>query len=533
MGTSSARTLLRGLTILSFAALPLAGCGAGDDSAESVDNRDDAITTAVGVDYSWARPSPAHLRSEGYSFAARYLSYEPSKNISAGEVQALKAAGMDVVVVWENGANDALDGYQTGVKHAQAAVAQAAAAGMPAGRPIYFACDFDAQPSQQAAIDAYMDGAASVIGRGRVGAYGGYSLIKRLFDGGKITWGWQTYAWSYGQWDGRAQVRQVQNGIEGGSCDKDEATAVDFGQWGATGGGAGGGAAPGLVQIAFQANTTDLWTVGDAGNKDWKLGMMPGTSPSITALSGGGFEVAFQANTGDLWTVGDAGNTDWKLGMMKGTSPSITALPGGGFEVAFQANTTSLWTVGNAGNKDWKLGMMPGTSPSIAALASGGFEVAFQANTTDLWTVGDAGNKDWQLGMMKGTSPSLTALPGSGFEVAFQANTTSLWTVGDAGNKDWQLGMMPGTSPSITALAGGFEVAFQANTTNLWTVGSAGNKDWGLGMMTGTSPAIAPMSDGTFEVWFQANTTSLWRAGAHGTGPLNLGMIAGSSPSGT
>ena len=73
--------------------------------------------------------------------------------------------------------------------------------------------------------------------------------------------------------------------------------------------------------------------------------------------TGGGFEAAFQANTGSLWTVGSAGNQDWKLGMMSGTSPSITALPGGGFEAAFQANTGSLWTVGSAGNQDWKLGM--------------------------------------------------------------------------------------------------------------------------------------------------------------------------------
>jgi hypothetical protein len=43
--------------------------------------------------------------------------------------------------------------------------------------------------------------------------------------------------------------------------------------------------------------------------------MMAGTSPSIAALSGGGFEVAFQDNTGSLWTVGNAGNADWKLGM--------------------------------------------------------------------------------------------------------------------------------------------------------------------------------------------------------------------------
>ncbi len=245
-------------------------------------------------------------------------------------------------------------------------------------------------------------------------------------------------------------------------------------------------------------------------------------------------ETAFQANTGSLWTTGSADTTNWGLGMRDGTSPSIAALSKGGYEVAFQANTTALWTVGTAGNRDWSLGMMPGTSPSITGLTNGGFEVAFQANTGNLWTVGDAGNRDWGLGMMSGTSPSIAGLANGGFEVAFEANTTSLWTVGDAGNKDWALGMMSGTSPSIAALAsGGFEVAFEANTTSLWTVGDAGNKDWALGMMPGTSPSIAALRGGGFQATFQANTGTLWKAGNAGTGALDLGMKGGTSPSGT
>ena len=66
--------------------------------------------------------------------------------------------------------------------------------------------------------------------------------VQRLFNAGKITWGWQTYAWSGGQWDSRAQLRQVQNGmtVDGAACDRDEAWASDFGQWGASGTGGGG-----------------------------------------------------------------------------------------------------------------------------------------------------------------------------------------------------------------------------------------------------------------------------------------------------
>ncbi|TMQ14323.1 MAG: hypothetical protein E6J91_15675, partial [Deltaproteobacteria bacterium] len=50
--------------------------------------------------------------------------------------------------------------------------------------------------------------------------------------------------------------------------------------------------------IAFQANTSVLWVVGPGGPGPTGLGMAAGTSPSITALSSGGYQVAFQANTG-------------------------------------------------------------------------------------------------------------------------------------------------------------------------------------------------------------------------------------------
>jgi hypothetical protein len=67
--------------------------------------------------------------------------------------------------------------------------------------------------------------------------------------------------------------------------------------------------------------------------------MMAGTSPSVIATFGGGYEIAFQANTGMLWTAGKvrSGNTD--LGVATGTSPSITVPANGGYEIAFQAYT--------------------------------------------------------------------------------------------------------------------------------------------------------------------------------------------------
>ena len=218
--------------VASFVAL--AACG--PTSGENVGTSDDAIVIATGVDYSWARPSPSGLKSQGYTFAARYLSYDTTgKNLSKSEVTALWSAGVDVIANWENSATASLNGYNQGVSDAKAADAQANGDGIPSGRPIYFSVDFDATPGDQTAINAYFDGVASVIGLARTGAYGGYYVVQRLFNAGKIKWGWQTYAWSGGQWDTRAQLRQVQNGItaagDADCCDEDQAVATDYGQW--------------------------------------------------------------------------------------------------------------------------------------------------------------------------------------------------------------------------------------------------------------------------------------------------------------
>jgi len=244
------------------------------------------------------------------------------------------------------------------------------------------------------------------------------------------------------------------------------------------------------VGVAFQANTSNLWTVGPLGSRDHGLGMKAGTSPSIKATAAGD-AIAFQANTGNLWTVGPDGTHDHGLGMMAGTSPSLSDVLGG-YAVAFQANTGHLWTTGPDGARDHGWGMMAGTSPSLANLAevSGGWECAFQANTGNLWMIGHDNHGDLHLGMMAGTSPSITAL-GASWQCAFQANTGNLWVIGADNRGDTHLGMMRGTSPSIREVAGGWEVAFQANTGHLWTLGPDGAKDHGLRMLQHTSPSLA------------------------------------------
>jgi MYXO-CTERM domain-containing protein len=230
---SSAAPILRG-ALAAGVVLAFGGCSSAGPGDENVGEQGSAITPISGCDYSFARPTPASLVSMGYRFAARYLSGDPGggKDITASEASSLTGAGLDVVVVWETTGMDATSGYNQGVSDAQGAKSEAAAVGQPATRPIYFAIDFDAESSDSASINAYFQGVASVIGLSRTGVYGGYYIVNELFNAGLITFGWQTYAWSGGSWDSRAQLRQTLNGVDNDQLDADEGMVADYGQWG-------------------------------------------------------------------------------------------------------------------------------------------------------------------------------------------------------------------------------------------------------------------------------------------------------------
>lgn len=188
------------------------------------------MTSFSGVDYSSGRPGGKALAAASMAFACRYLSHTSSKNLTASEAADLAAHGVWSVVVWETTEQRASAGRNAGIADATEAAAQATACGQPTSRPIYFAVDYDAAPS---AVVAYFQGVASVLGLPRTGVYGGYRVVSYLLDHKLAAWAWQTVAWSHGQWDDRAHIRQYAktvriNGVE---CDVNTAAVTDFGQW--------------------------------------------------------------------------------------------------------------------------------------------------------------------------------------------------------------------------------------------------------------------------------------------------------------
>ncbi len=298
--------------------------------------------------------------------------------------------------------------------------------------------------------------------------------------------------------------------------------------------------------VGFQASSDELYTYVGSPYKvvNTTEGMMPGTSPSIAAMPGGGYEVAFQASSGELYTYS---TSPYKVvntteGMMPGTSPSIVATPGGGFEVAFQASSGELYTYSPSPYKvsNTTEGMKAGTSPSIAVAPSGEIEIAFQSGAGELYTYVASPYKvvDTTEGMRSGTSPSIATTLGGGFEVAFQASSGELYTYSPSPYKvsNTTEGMKAGTSPSIAvAPSGEIEIAFQSGSGELYTYVASPYKvsNTTEGMMVGTSPNIAVTPGGRYEIAFQAGSGELYTYIASPYKVVNTteGMKAGTSPS--
>jgi hypothetical protein len=192
----------------------------------------------LGLDYAGSSPGAAAVKEASFDFVARYLSRDNSKRIKKPEYDDMVSNGVEVVLVFEDYANQALKGYDQGVADAKVALEQANALGWPEDRPIHFAVDFDINDAQKPIAGQYQKGAISVLGASRVGAYGGYWWIKYCVENGlsASNANWQAVAWSGNLIHGAATLFQRLGGttVNGTECDINEALKDDFGQSNAT-----------------------------------------------------------------------------------------------------------------------------------------------------------------------------------------------------------------------------------------------------------------------------------------------------------
>lgn len=211
------------------------------------------------IDYSTARPTMATLHAAGVTAVGRYIGWDSvagyptiHKNLTKPEADELISNGIDIFLAFEYAANAAAKGSSQGTPDASLATIQLQELGAPADMAVYFAVDFDlpdyapSLPNTPASalaklgpVGHYFQAIHAAKPRYEVGAYGGFYAIKRLFDAGLISKGWQTVAWSGGQLDSRAVLYQttalLPPPLAGLGADDDirehAATVWDFGQW--------------------------------------------------------------------------------------------------------------------------------------------------------------------------------------------------------------------------------------------------------------------------------------------------------------
>lgn len=163
--------------------------------------------TYLGIDTA-ARITAAQaakLRDNGVSFVARYLA--PGKELTAAEAKILRDAGLAIMLCWETTATRIKGGAKAGAADAMAARQVAESLGVPDGTVIYFACDYDAPPSDFASIEAYLRTASYNTEQYGVGLYGPERVVAAMSERGACYYFWQCVAWS-NQFLPVADVRQ-------------------------------------------------------------------------------------------------------------------------------------------------------------------------------------------------------------------------------------------------------------------------------------------------------------------------------------
>lgn len=170
-----------------------------------------AIPETVGLDFSFTKPAPAAIVQAGYRFVIGYVSPLQAtgpnpKDLTAAELAAYIAVGLQVGLVYESGASRALGGSVAGREDGATARARATAIGYPRECVIWWAVDFDATPAMIPTLRAYGEGFAAGWGGAEHGPYGSAAVIDALAPSFRRRW--QTAAWSGGRLSVHADVYQ-------------------------------------------------------------------------------------------------------------------------------------------------------------------------------------------------------------------------------------------------------------------------------------------------------------------------------------
>lgn len=151
----------------------------------------DGIDTAAKISAKAAKI----LRSEGVSFAARYLVPNAGntawKALTAAEAKDLRDAGLAIMLCWETTANRMAGGYDVGQVDGAAAKRLAEGMGIPSDTVIYFAADYNVPESDYASVYDYLYAATVSAFPYNVGLYGSENIVREMDERRACLYFWQ------------------------------------------------------------------------------------------------------------------------------------------------------------------------------------------------------------------------------------------------------------------------------------------------------------------------------------------------------
>lgn len=141
------------------------------------------------------------LQANGIEFVCRYYANSGKKILSRSEALALSQAGLNIVVVWEDGypTKGSYFSYAKGVDDGSSAYHDALVIGQPIDSPIYFAVDYDASPADvSGGICDYFRGVATGFAASGgtdeqthpIGVYGSGATCSFLLARNLVTFTW-------------------------------------------------------------------------------------------------------------------------------------------------------------------------------------------------------------------------------------------------------------------------------------------------------------------------------------------------------
>ncbi|MFR9751017.1 DUF1906 domain-containing protein [Nocardia sp. 004] len=198
------------------------------------------------IDYAGGVPSAAAIKEAGYLGVIRYVSdrrpgaqWMTGKPLLAGEVEQLRAAGLQIVSCYQFGKGPTADwrgGLEAGKRHAERGLELHRAAGGPDNVPIYASIDDNPSAAEFAAMIApYLLGWHAVLGKERTGVYANTPTIGSADAAGLGSWYWQhNWGTPKGFVHPAAHLHQFEidkQSVDGVGIDLNTILTPQYGQW--------------------------------------------------------------------------------------------------------------------------------------------------------------------------------------------------------------------------------------------------------------------------------------------------------------